>query len=227
MKKVLSLGLVLVILLGCCACGASNEDVRGEIIQNVPATTATPETTAPAPEFSLGQTANNTYINEYLGMQCTLPEEWVFYTDEEILALNNIVGNVLDEEIAQKIQQANVIYDMYAGVPDSGYSVNVTLEKINPIQLLTVDLQQVLESQIETIETSYDSMGYTNTTARYGKVTVDGEAYDGLYITANIQGLNFYGVSFAFVRGNYMANICVTSLAEDTTGEILGYFTID
>ncbi len=241
MKKLLSVCLVLIILISCCACGADSNDVRGEIIpggQNAAQPTVAPETTeaipetteaAPettAPQFSFGQTSGNTYVNEFLGLSCTLPAEWIFYTDEEILALNNLVGENLDADVAELVQNANIIYDMYASIPNTGCSININLEKISAMQMLTLDIQQVLQSQISMIESTYSNMGYTNTTARYEKVTVDGKEYDGLYVSATINGVNFYSVTFSFVKGTYMANVGVSSLAEDTTGEILSYLEI-
>lgn len=205
--------------------GDDGDDVRGDIITgDSSATNAADET---QPEFSLGKAANGVYKNDYLGLSCTLPAPWEFYTDEQILEMNNITAEYYDEEFAEQIQNAAIIYDMLASNPEDSSNININLEKVNPLQMMALDMKQVLEAQIDTIKTSYENMGYTGTEVRYEKVTVDGKELDGLVINANIQGIDLYCVLFSFPKGSYIANVSVTSLQTDKTAEILGCFSFD
>ena len=215
MKKILCLLLVSVLLFSLCGCFGSDKDVRGEVTS----ATQSQEVT----EFSFGKTASNTYKNDFLGLSCTLPEEWSFATDEEILELNSITKDALDEDLTEVLENADLIYDMNASTAE-GSNVNVNLQKLSLAQVATLDIKKELESQIDMIKSSYESMGFTKTEAVYEKVKVDGKDVDALKITANIQDYSFYGVSFSFRKGNYLATATVGAMGTDKTAEYLGYF---
>ena len=178
------------------------------------------------PEFSLGKVASNTYENDYLGISCTLPAPWVFYSDDEIMALNNIVGDYLEEEIADRIKNTSIIYDMYASVAETGDSININLEKLNAVQVINLDIKKTLESQIDMIKSAYQNIGYTDIQVNYQKVSIDGKEFDALKIIAKIQGIDFYGTCFAFRRGTYLANVSICSLQTDNFDTVSGYFTV-
>ena len=227
MKKVLAFFAALVMLVSLCGCGNEPENIRGEITgkfsSGAESGVLSDEDDA---EFSLGKSENNSYRNDFLGLSCTLPDDWVFYNDEQILQLNNMVGDVMDEEAAEQLKNADIIYDMYASNEADGSSINVNLEKINPLQAMTVDIKQSLESQIDMIQSTYQNMGYTDIDVTYQKTTVDGKEFDSLNITAKIQGIDFYARAFTFKKGSYFANVTVCSIGTDKTQTILGYFTV-
>lgn len=216
MKKFLALLLAAVMVLGLCGC--VQEDVRGDIYDGE---------TESEPEFSLGKTSNNIYKNDFLGLSCSLPSDWQFYSDEQILELNNITAEYIDDEVLEKIQNANLIYDMYATHPTSGSNMNLILEKVSPLKIATLDLKTSLESQIDVIKQNFENMGYTNLTVKYQKITVDGKEYDGLVLYAEIQGVSFYEKVFAFKKGSYVVNVTVGTLANDETDKVLGYFDFE
>ncbi len=225
MKKILSLVLAIIMLVGLCSCLGDNENdnVRGDIVtQTSSESESQPES---EPQLSLGKTANNTYNNEFLGLSCTLPDEWTFYTDEEILQLNNLTADLVDEEIAKSLENANLIYDMYAMKTD-GSNININLEKLSAVQLIALDIKATLESQIDTIKSAYESIGYTDINIGYQKINVDGKEFDALVLTAKIQGIDFYANVFTFRKGSYLASVTVCSLQTDKIDDILNCFTV-
>lgn len=242
MKKLLCLLLTAFMLISLCSCfgDKKDEDVRGEIISgdntqtenntdkdadtdiNTDANTETEN----EPEFSMGKVSSNTYNNDFLGLSCTLPSEWVFYTEEQILEINNIVGDVVDENAKKQLENATIIYDMYASYISEGSSINVNLEKLNAVQAVTLNIKNTLEGQIGTIKSAYENMGYTDMDIGYQKVTVDGKEFDALKFTAKIQGIDFYGITFSFIKENYLASIAVCSILTDKNETILGYFDV-
>lgn len=223
MKKAACLFLAVIMLAGLFGCHGDNgtDDVRGNIVSG------NNSQNTEKPELSLGKTENNTYSNTFLGLSCTLPSEWVFYTDEQILELNNIVVDVLDEDIAELLENANIIYDMFASSQTDGSTMNVTLEKISAAQMISLDIKQILEAQIDTIKQGYENMGYTDTNVEYQKTTVDGKEFDGLKLTAKIQGIDVYLTIFTFRKSNYLANVTIGSPQTDKTETILSYFTVE
>ncbi len=222
MKKLLALVLALVMVCGLCGCfgGDNNNDVRGDI------NSGGQNEEQSEPEFSLGKSENNTYNNEFLGLSCTLPSEFVFFTDKQILELNNMVGDVIDEDVAKQLESANIIYDMYAVNQAAGDSINVNLEKLSAAQIITLDIKKNLEAQIETIKSSFQNMGYTDIDVAYKKITIDGKEFDSLTIFAKVQGIPYYSTVFTFRKSNYLANVTFGSLQTDKTDTFVGYFTI-
>ena len=214
MKKFLSLLLVGLMLLSLCGC-FGDQDVRGEVEGGND------------PEFSLGTAKSGTYKNDFLGISCTLPSGWTFYSDKEIRELNNLTMDMLDEDIAERLEKANIIYDMFATCQTTGSNMNVVLEKLSTAQTIKLDIKATLEAQFDTLKSSYESMGYTNISVKYQKVKVDGKEFDGLRLTAKIQGIDFYTTMFAFKKSNYLANVTICSLQTDQTGTVLGYFTVE
>lgn len=233
MKKFICSLLAILMLLSLCACGSVDDssDIRGEIIDGniVPETTDPVETDPPETEasFSFGKATGNTYQNDFLGLSCTLPEDWAFYSEQQILEMNNLAGEYLDEDAAKLLENANIIYDMMALKQEDGSNISVNLEKLTALQLLSLDIKALLEAQIDLIVSTYENMGYTDVQVVSEKVTVDGEEYDSLRISAKIQGVDFYSTAFAFLKGNYLANITVSSLVEDNTAAYLSYLTIE
>jgi hypothetical protein len=100
------------------------------------------------------------------------------------------------------------------------------MEKLAATQLLTLDIQQVLEAQIPTIISTYQNMGYTNVDVNYQKATIDGKELDSLYISAKAGDLEFVLVCFTFRKANYLANVSVGTLQPETLNSLLGCFTL-
>lgn len=249
MKKLLCLLLSVVMIFSLCACFNDNadkdddEDVRGEIIQDDEKEQADnnddankeaeeddnaeeEEEEEEEPQFSLGTTNSNTYRNKFLGLSCTLPSSWVFYTDEQIKEINNFATDLAGEEYAAAVENATLIYDMFASDETTGNNININMEKLNSLQVANLNLKDSLEAQIDLLVSSYENMGYTNVCAEYEKITVDGKAFDALTISAEIYGIEFHGVTFSFLKGNYCANVAVCTMGEDAVDTILGYFTV-
>lgn len=216
MKKFLCLTVSALMLISFCGC-LGKENVRGGI--------SSVSQNTESDSFSLGETENNSYKNEFLGLSCSLPKEWIFYTDEQILELNNIVADSVDEEIAEAISNAKIIYDMYATNNNDGSSVNVNLEKISIAQAATLNLKQTIESQFPALKSGLENMGYTNVNIEYAKIKVGGKEFDGAKISGKIQGIDFYESVFTFKKGLYIANVTVATFS-DNTDTILNYFTV-
>lgn len=213
MKKFLCILLSVLLTMSLWAC-SSDEDVRGEI------------TTDPTdPQFSLGTTANNTYKNDYLGLSCTLPSDWVFYTDEQIRELNNFVGDMAGDDFQDAVENAEVIQDMYASYQGGLATVNVTLQKLSALQLAGINLKAVLEAQFPTIKQALENMGCTNVQLNYGKITINGKEYDGATVSASVSGIPIYETLVSFVRGRYYATVTVCTLQNDDTANLLNQFT--
>jgi len=213
MKKLFCILLVTLMLLGLCACSKGN--IGDSFIP-----------TPTEPEFSLGSSSNNTYKNDFIGLSCTLPSEWVFLTDEEILELNDLVGDMAGDQIKEALENATVIYDMYATANGGLNSVNVTMEKLNVVQSASYTPKSYMEAQFDALKSALENMGCSNVNIRYEKIVVDGKTFDGAKVTASISGVPFYETLFCFKQDRYMVNVAIGAAQTDNTAEILACFSV-
>lgn len=242
MKKLFCLLLSALLLLSLFGCVPNPENLRGEIETPSSSTTLQGEVETPTnsttasskaedsssdgPEFSLGTTENNHYYNNLFGISCTIPSDWVFYTDEQMMELNNLTMDMFDGDIAEALKNATIIYDMFAQDSYGFNSTNVNMELLEPMQFVMLNLKENIESMLPALEQSYANMGYTNIQSAYTRVTVDGKEYDGMKVSAQIQGINIYSISFCYKRAYYLVNVNVTSFITDETDTLLSYYTI-
>ena len=203
MKKILSLLLVVILSCSVFACGKKNDDS----------------------DFQLGRVTGNTYRNDFIGLSCDIPIGWKIYNEKELLALNNLVGDSFDAKTAERLKNAQIVYDMCATHETNGHSINVNFEKV-PYDAKKLDLKKNIEAQFDAIRTSYVNMGYTNINISYQKVKVDGKEYDGLRLNAKIEGVDVYMIGFMYVKGNYVVNVSVGSVMTDQTQTFLSSFKV-
>ena len=230
MKKFACLLLAMLLLVCLCGCVPNTGNLRGEIETPSSSTNTLDNNETPppstGPELSLGKTENNRYHNDFFGISCTLPSDWIFYTDEEIRELNNFTMDTFDEDFAEALKNATVIYDMFAKHPNDLGSTNVNMEKLSALQVLMLDLKANIELQLPSLETSYTNMGYTNIQTAYTKITVNGKEYDGMTLTCQLQGINFYSASICYIKNSYLVSINVGSLITNETDTLWSYYTL-
>ena len=230
MKRLLAILLASVMTLSLCACGLdspSADSIRGEQIDD-----GTPEFEAPidsieipevtdAAEFSLGDTSGITYESKFIGIGFNLPAGWSFYTDEQIKELNNFSIEASGEELQELVENASLIYDMFASDADGVNNINVNLEKVNPLQLIGLDLKQNLENSVPVIRTSYENMGASLRDYKVDTITLDGTDFVCLYSTVDFPHVTIYQCALSIKCNGYMASVTVTAIDEATLSEIL------
>jgi len=177
------------------------------------------------PELSLGETRGNTYKNDFTGISCTLPSGWKFYSENQIMELNNLVGEYAGEELAEMLKSANVIYDMYAINESTVSTANIVLEKHDEDFYEQYTMKKIIESQISASKSTLSNMGYSNINIAYDdKIEVEGRNYEGMTISADINGMAFYSKVVCVRVGNYIVTVTVGSLNTDSTDAILDCF---
>ena len=233
MKKISVVLFALILASTVYGCG-SEEDVRGEITSTVEEssteeTVATEETAevedtteAEEKELELGATEGSVYENAFIGIGYQLPDGWTFYTDEQIMELNNATSEMAGEEYQQLMEEVSIIYDMFATDADGLNNININMEKGNPVQLLALDLAQNYEAAMSTMKSTYENMGYENFEYEIGTIDIDGEEVVSAHITVEINDVSVYQTLFAVKCNGYLANVAVTSYFDDITADILG-----
>lgn len=228
MKKLFVLLLTLVVVMTFAACGGE-EDIRGE--QKVEGSSSAEnesdivsDDVSSGEEFSFGDVNGLTYENKFIGLGCTLDSEWTFYTDEQIKELNNIALDAMGEEIEEIIKNSDVVYDMCTSRYNGLDGINVNLEKVNPVQLALVDLEENFQKSAPTLVTGLENMGFSNVTYETGTVTIEGQEFACLNIEADIQGTKVYETFFAVKCNGYLANITIGTTNENTIDDIIEKF---
>ncbi len=249
MKKLLTMMLCTLTILSMAACSKapSEEEVRGEqITKETPAeedssdesakdesatdenvtedATADAEAAETEESFSMGISEGLVYENDFIGLGCALDEGWSFYTDEQIMELNNYTADVAGEEFEEMLENAQVIYDMFAVDENQMNNINVNLEKIDNRLLMSVEVSDIYEQNVPMLKELFNSMGYVNVQSELITVTIGGEEFSGVSLSGEINGLKVYQKSIGVKCVGYLASISVTTYMEDTTDEIFSKF---
>lgn len=220
MKKLFALLLVLVTLLSFAACGTDDDDIRGDQTGS-PSSSATVSSDA---AFSAGATSGLTYESKFIGIGCKLNDEWTFYSDEQIRELNNATADLAGDEYKELLENATVIYDMFASHSNQVDNINVNLEKVNPLTLATLDLEKNFEGMFSTMEDTLENIGYTNVQCETDTVKIDGKDFACMNIVSEISGLKMYQTSIAIKCNGYLASITISTFGENKVSDILENF---
>lgn len=254
MKKLLTMMLcgMTILSLAACSKAPSEDEVRGEQITNeAPAeeetsdekeaeeeteeknADASDEETAGADEevteeesFAMGKSEGLIYENAFIGLGCTLEEGWSFYTDEQIMELNNYTADAAGEEFEEMVKNAQLVYDMFAVDANQMNNINVNLEKVDNKILMGVKIEDIFEQNLPMLEEIFNNMGYVNVQSELITVTIDGEDFSGMSLSGEIQGLTVYQKSIGVKCNGYLATIAVTTYQEDATDAIFSNFYV-
>ena len=147
---------------------------------------------------------NNVYTSEFAGIKFTLPEGWVYSTDEQIANMMNVGVELLNEnkDNLSKILEQTALYDMVANDQTNGTSVMVMFEK----SLLNVNEEFYLNNVKKELE-SVTELDY-QITDEITTETVGGKEYKVL--TATVPAYNMVQKYYVVKKGDYFVDILVT-----------------
>lgn len=219
MRRILALLLVLVMAFSFTAC--KNENVRGEIKNDTSDAEVSGEK-----EFSLGIANGNVYENKFIGIGCQLDDNWSFYDDEQIKQLNNLVTDAVGDELASQIENADIIYDMYAIHSNGMNNININLENVGLAYNTAVDIEEHFEKAMPSVKEALGNMGYANLNHELVTVKIGKKEFDAVKIISEINGIKMYQLQICIKSGKYLASITFATFNEDTTDEITECFYI-
>lgn len=226
MKKAVGIFLLFAWLVTLCGCQNDDVDIRGKYENDASnfSSDAPKDTNASTEKFSLGKTKANVYESDFIGIRYTLDDNWSFYDDKQIKELNKIAVDLAGDEVEKLLEDATIIYDMYASDSDQLNNININLEKVNISQLVELDIAENFKTLMPILKDSFSNMGYENINLEIGKVEVDGKTLDAIHTTAEINGVNMYQTIFQKKCNGYLASMTVTTFFEDTTADLLDNF---
>lgn len=224
MKKILALILALVTLFSLCACDGtpSEEDIRGEQIENKGSSES--DEIIGESEFSLGSAKGTAYESKFIGIGCKFPEGWSFYDEEQMKELNELSADLLDDEALKALKNATVVQDMFAISADTFSNMNVTLEKVDPLQLATLNVAKNFEASAPTLIKTFTNAGINDVDYKIGSVTIDGKTFTTLEIKANAIITTMYQTLIGIKCNGYFATVTVTSNKKNTVKDLMECF---
>ena len=205
MKKALALVLAAMMIFALAACG---DDILGK------------------GEMKLGTVNGLTWENEFIGIGCTMDDDWTFKTDDEILAMNKLTQDMVTDDLADLLKDADLVYDMAAATSTDLSNMMVTLQKLNSLQLAALNIANELEKSYDISESSLINMGCANLTHSISTITFDGKTFDALVISASISGLTMNQTTFAIKCNGYLASISVTTVGEYDMADLIDNFYV-
>lgn len=225
--------LMILAMVGCSAdkSGSSNTPTTPNSNNSTPSTPSSPSSPSSEPtdpsqpatseDLSLGVTTGTKYESEFIGVGFNLPENWVFYSEDEIKQLNNLTADLAGQEYLDLLKNATVIYDMMATSPSQTDNIVVNLEKVSNVLLNKLDLASNFEASFAMVKSSLENMGYRDITKEITTVTIDGETFTAMHLTASFSGLTMHQTSIAIKCNGYLASVAVTTFDEAGTAPLL------
>lgn len=208
---------------------AGEEPARLTLAEGVPeptpAPTPEPETAGELDPAVRGAVEGSVYTNEFFGLTCTLPSDWMFYTDEQMQLLRGVAMQALgDAAYADGIEQA--VNDSYlaAGASlDGRRNINLGVGQLTDG---AVTAGQLLDEIQQELEQAADTGAAVERTERL----LAGEERPALRMTYNDTSLGLaipvYIRLVYVVRDGYAMQITMSSLArEDGVDDIAGFFS--
>lgn len=166
-------------------------------------------------KLSRGIIEGDTYTLEYFDVAFTLPEGFVFFSEEEIAAA---MGQVIeaDEDLGAWLEEnaAASIVTMYA-VDETGLnSINVVVQSDASLRAAgTLGEEGVIDAIIPELPEQYAAAGMEAEVSKVQK-TFLGETHFGIFSNLSFSGLNYETLQFYIFHGSYMACITFSSYEE-------------
>lgn len=201
----------------------ANEADHGNITNEEASGDSSSNDTAEA-EYSVPTQEGNTYSSSTLGAKITVDEGWVFSTDEEIAELNNVVLDMAGSNYADQLKNADIIYDMMAANENTGDNISINFQNMGLLFGKVITPETYINYSISSVKDMLSQVGAENVESSIEKVEFAGKEETALFIKSEIYGVSMYQLCIAKSCGNYMANVTITTMLEDSTADILAKF---
>ena len=251
MKKLLALLLCLAMALGLCACGAAApqgeikdaselknkektelsealEEAAEEVEESAAAEIAEEAEEALLQEieeaFDIGAVSGGRYENAFLGIGCELGEDWTYLEREQLAEMVGLATDLFeDENYREKIAQADMFQDMYAGRQDGLATVNVMIQNLGVTGLI-VSEKALLDNSMAELESAFEGAGMTVKSVERNSGLFAGEIHEGIRSELSYQDVPYYVQQYGIKVGTHLAVVTLGSFVEDQTAALAEYF---
>lgn len=239
MKKWTALLLAVVMVFTLAAC-TGGDDVGGTVTNitttaggttttTTDATTTTTTTTAAGTAtdekaFATGTNDGTTYENTFIGIGCTLDGDWEFSSDEDIREMNELTLEMMGDDYAAAIQNAEIVYDMMANNLTTGDSININLENLDLLYGSVLSEEEYVDMALPTMQELFGGEGMEGTTIEKATFTLAGQEHYGFNVSMTMMGIEIHEAVVCVKAGSYMACITVASSTKESVTDLLAKF---
>lgn len=220
MKKLIALLLALCLLFSFAACGNTSgdddDDIRGSVVNDDDKDDKDDDDDKEKEEkeFSQGSLKGTKYENEFIGIGVEIPNDWSFYSDEQMKELNKLTEDYYSEEAKEAIKNADVIYDMFAANADGSNNINIVLEKHTVLKIAAMDLEKEVPKTFDAMKQTYENMGADSFEAEMDDIEIENEEFTSAKYATVISGVTLYQRQIFIKCGKYLATVTVTATSE-------------
>ena len=182
---------------------------------------------------SLGRVQEGVYVNEYIGISCTLDSGWEFYTAEELQEFPEDVKGMFEGTIAEEqINALSYITDMSAENLEELATMNIIYQKMSLYEATAfknLNYEKVVDvvlSQKDVMIDTYEQAGISVSELDKKFITFCGEKRAVIHMVGEYSEVPYYVVQLLnYDLGNYSTTITLASFVEDKTEELASLFS--
>ena len=207
MKRLLM--LLMLMLLTACSVG------RPTVVDN---TTDNQNQEEVKEEFSIGETKDYTYINEYFDIKIDLDSDWYIANEKELVEIQNAGVDMIDNEYAKKIfDEGQAAFVFYAQNLSTSENVQVIIEGLPLGNLKT---EQVIKSTIAALEETYKNQNLDVETIEMVDIDLGTRKEKGILSIISSDGVSITQKQVNIAKDKYYLTVVVTAINEDSADEI-------
>lgn len=232
MRKFIAMLLALCMVFCLCACGGDGKEAEApaETPSAANDEQASAPTEAPSDEaeeeaaVQAGTLSGSTYENAFLGIGCTLDENWTFASEEELAQMIGQTAEMFDDDYAEQLKEADMFYDMVAVTEEGMVSINVVIQNVGLLYGTVLSEDKYLEIAEEQMAEQLGNAGMENVQTERISANFAGAEHGGLHISCTIQDVPYYCTQMCIKQGKYIASISLCSFTEDYGSDMMGFF---
>ena len=178
--------------------------------------------------FDIGAVSGGRYENAFLGIGCELGEDWTYLEREQLAEMVGLATDLFeDENYREKIAQADMFQDMYAGRQDGLATVNVMIQNLGVTGLI-VSEKALLDNSTAELESAFEGAGMTIKSVERNSGLFAGEIHEGIRSELSYQDVPYYVQQYGIKVGTHLAVVTLGSFVEDQTAALAEYcFALD
>lgn len=173
-------------------------------------------------DISRGVITGNVYYSDFSGIGFNKPDDWTYYTDEQIADMMDIAQDSMDTDSFQDTaNQLISVYDMAVANITTGTNVNVSYENLaltNSTNITETEYADAVAKQLESLTSLNQSM-VEQTTVTLGN-------YEYLRTTCDVKyvGVEMTQVYYFRKIDSFMNIIVITNMGDYTIDDIEAMF---
>ena len=177
-------------------------------------------------EDMLGESSGNRYANEMLGIQATLPDDWMILSKEQTAqVMGSIAENFTNEDFADQLRQVGSLCDLYAVALDiSGDNMYIMLLDLGVAYGIVLDEGRFLDLMVQSSRQELSAAGIEVLEAEKEPYEFAGREAMSLRLMGAMGETSFYERIIPVKAGQYMGMIVSASAQESRVDRILGCF---